>query len=93
MELIVRNAQLHNGPLVDIGIDGGKITAIEPHLPTSSQNEIDAGRAADNPRVCQRPVTRLQILLAATADPTAAGGAGVATLPGRGPRQTALHRR
>ena len=43
MELIVRNAQLHNGPLVDIGIDGGKITAIEPHLPTSSENEIDAG--------------------------------------------------
>lgn len=43
MELILRNAQLHNGPRVDIAIDGGKIAAIEPHLPATAQNEIDAG--------------------------------------------------
>jgi len=42
MELIVRNAQLHNGPRVDIAIDGGKITAIEPALTATAQNEIDA---------------------------------------------------
>ncbi len=43
MELILRNAQTHNGPRVDIAIDGGKITAIEPRIAASSQTEIDAG--------------------------------------------------
>lgn len=41
--LILRNAQTHNGPQVDIAIDGGKIVAIEPHLPTTAPTELDAG--------------------------------------------------
>lgn len=43
MDLILRNAQLHNGQRVDIAIDSGRIAAIEPHLPIAAEREIDAG--------------------------------------------------
>lgn len=43
MDLIVRNAQLHNGPRVDIAIDGRRIAAIDSHIPARGQREIDAG--------------------------------------------------
>ena len=41
--LILRNAQTHNGPRVDIAIDDGVIIAIEPHLPAIATTELDAG--------------------------------------------------
>ncbi|MBI3960355.1 MAG: amidohydrolase family protein [Chloroflexi bacterium] len=43
MDLILRNAQLHNGPQVDIAITGGRIAAIDAHLPTTAPTELDAG--------------------------------------------------
>lgn len=43
MDLILRNAQLHNGPQVDIAIEGGRIAAIQPHIPGVGATEIDAG--------------------------------------------------
>src|ERR1700722_992241 len=44
MDLIVRNARLSSvpeGPLVDIGVDAGRIVAIEPHL-TADAEAFDA---------------------------------------------------
>ncbi len=43
MDLIVRNANLANGRSgVDIGIDGGKVAAVEAGLAASARREIDA---------------------------------------------------
>ncbi len=43
MDLILRNAQLHSGPQVDIAIRDGRIAAIQPHFSGSGAAEIDAG--------------------------------------------------
>jgi cytosine deaminase len=44
MDVIVRRARLrHRDDLVDIGIAGGRIVAIESHLTESAAEEIDAG--------------------------------------------------
>ena len=43
MDIILRNAQLHDGPRVDIAMDRGKIAAIAPHILATGQTEIDAG--------------------------------------------------
>ena len=43
MDLIVRAARLrHRDGLADIGIDGGRIVALEPRLPGVARDEIDA---------------------------------------------------
>jgi len=43
MDLIIRNAKLRNDEVLkDIGIKGGKITAIETHIESSAKEEIDA---------------------------------------------------
>lgn len=43
MDLIIRNARLrHDKLLKDIGIEGGKIVAIETHIEDTSKEEIDA---------------------------------------------------
>jgi cytosine/creatinine deaminase len=43
MDLIVRGARLrHRDDLADIGIAGGRVVAIEPRLPGSTAEEIDA---------------------------------------------------
>jgi len=42
MNLILRNARLHNGATVDIGIDDGAITAVAPRLDASAARELDA---------------------------------------------------
>jgi cytosine deaminase len=50
MDLIIRNARLANGapeaPLVDIGIDNGRIAAVEPALPASGNTYDASGRLA-----------------------------------------------
>ena len=54
MDLIIRNAVLprsapkQNGP-VDIGIEGGRIVAVEPNLAASAREEIDAQGALVTP--------------------------------------------
>ncbi|AUT67906.1 MULTISPECIES: amidohydrolase family protein [Paraburkholderia] len=54
MDLIIRNAVLprsapkQNGP-VDIGIEGGRIVAVEPNLVASAREEIDAQGALVTP--------------------------------------------
>ncbi|MHB9838557.1 amidohydrolase family protein [Paraburkholderia terrae] len=54
MDLIIRNAVLprsapkQNGP-VDIGIEGGRIVAVEPNLAASTREEIDAQGALVTP--------------------------------------------
>jgi cytosine/creatinine deaminase len=52
-DLIVRNANLADGRTgMDIGIQGGKIIAVEPNLQAQSQEEIDAtGRLVSPPFV------------------------------------------
>ena len=42
MDLILRQARLMDGHLVDIGIVDGVITAIEPHLPQKGRRELAA---------------------------------------------------
>jgi cytosine deaminase len=43
MDLIIRRAALaHSHGLVDIGMEGGRIAAIEPHLQASGREEINA---------------------------------------------------
>ncbi|MBV8165337.1 MAG: amidohydrolase, partial [Alphaproteobacteria bacterium] len=49
MDLIIRNAQLLDQPagtLRDVGIQGGKIVAIEPSLTADAQNFDAGGRLA-----------------------------------------------
>jgi cytosine/creatinine deaminase len=47
MDLILRNARLHDGTTVDIGIAGGRIVAIEPGLAAVAAQELAAeGRLA-----------------------------------------------
>lgn len=41
MDLIIRNANL-NGEILDIGVNGDKITALEKHILKNADNEIDA---------------------------------------------------
>jgi cytosine/creatinine deaminase len=36
MDLVIRNSRVFGGPPVDIGIEGGKIVAIEPNLPADA---------------------------------------------------------
>ncbi|MCA9906891.1 MAG: hypothetical protein KC547_23710, partial [Anaerolineae bacterium] len=43
MHLILRNATHHDGARVDIGIEDGKITAIEAQIAATAAAEIDAG--------------------------------------------------
>ncbi|MDR1885815.1 MAG: amidohydrolase family protein, partial [Synergistaceae bacterium] len=54
MDMIVRNARIHRRgglrresgeelPTCDIGVEGGRITAIEPRIGASAEKEIDAG--------------------------------------------------
>ncbi|MCB0114401.1 MAG: amidohydrolase family protein [Caldilineaceae bacterium] len=43
MHLILRNATHHDGARVDIGIEDGKITAIEAQIAATAVAEIDAG--------------------------------------------------
>ena len=43
MDLVLRNAQLHNGPRVDIAIEDGRIAAVEARFPGIGAAEIDAG--------------------------------------------------
>lgn len=52
-DLIIRNAQLRRrAGLVDVGVAGGVITAIEPHIAGSAVREIDAaGRLVTEPLV------------------------------------------
>jgi cytosine/creatinine deaminase len=50
MELIIRRAALaHSRELVDIGMDAGRIVAIEPHLAAHAREEIDAAGALVTP--------------------------------------------
>lgn len=42
MDLIIRQARLHDGRIVDIGISGGYISAIEPTLSTTALTELAA---------------------------------------------------
>ncbi|NKK57652.1 amidohydrolase family protein [Rhizobium leguminosarum bv. viciae] len=53
LDLIVRNANLPDGRKgIDIGIQGGKIIAVEPNLQAQAQEEIDAtGRLVSPPFV------------------------------------------
>ncbi|MGV4792065.1 amidohydrolase family protein [Rhizobium sp. F40D2] len=53
LDLIVRNANLPDGRTgIDIGIQGGKIIAVEPNLQAQAQEEIDAtGRLVNPPFV------------------------------------------
>ena len=56
MELIVRNARLSSAPeapLVDIGVEGGQIVAIEPHLAADAA-EFDAEGLSRLRRVSSR---------------------------------------
>ena len=44
MDVILRNASLPDGRLhIDIGIENGRIAAVEPHLAASAAQEIDVG--------------------------------------------------
>jgi cytosine deaminase len=43
MDLVLRNATLPDGRLVDIAIDGARIAAVEPALPQRGAREIDVG--------------------------------------------------
>lgn len=43
MDLVFRNATLADGRRVDIGIDGGRIAAVEPALAQQGAREIDVG--------------------------------------------------
>ncbi|MGK9231846.1 amidohydrolase family protein [Inquilinus limosus] len=53
MDLVLRNANLPDGRTgIDIGIDGGRIAAVEPHLAAEAGQEIDAtGRLVTPPFV------------------------------------------
>ena len=52
-DLIIRNANLPDGRQgIDIGLAGGKITAIEKNLPTSTGQEIDATGRLVSPPLC-----------------------------------------
>lgn len=74
MDLVLRNAQLHNGPRVDIAIEDGRASRrSEARFPGVRSSRKSTRRAADHPRLCQRPVARLQIFLAASADATPSG--------------------
>jgi cytosine/creatinine deaminase len=42
MDIIIRQAKLHRGSIVDISVDKGIITQISPHLPQPAQTEIAA---------------------------------------------------
>ena len=44
MDIIIRQARLHDGRTVDIGISDGHITAIEPILSTSAPTELAAAQ-------------------------------------------------
>lgn len=44
MDLILRQARLHDGRMVDIGIDNGRITALEPALAASAPMELAAAQ-------------------------------------------------
>ncbi|MEM7114950.1 MAG: amidohydrolase family protein [Chloroflexota bacterium] len=44
MDLILRQARLMDGTVVDIGIEAGKITAVSPNLPQSAPSELDANQ-------------------------------------------------
>lgn len=43
MDLIIRQARLHNGYIVDIGVSDGHITAIEPALAITAPTDLHAG--------------------------------------------------
>lgn len=43
MELILRDGRLPSGEAVDIGLEGGMIRAMEPHLTAEAAQEIDLG--------------------------------------------------
>lgn len=50
MDLIIRRAALAGArELVDIGMDAGRIAAIEPHLSAAAREELDAGGALVTP--------------------------------------------
>jgi cytosine deaminase len=50
MDLIVRAARLrHRQGLADVGIEGGRIVAIEPRLPGAARDEIDAAGRITTP--------------------------------------------
>src|SRR5215475_3305423 len=53
MDLIIRNANLPDGRAgIDIGVEGGRIVAVEPKLPAKAPREIDAtGRLVSPPFV------------------------------------------
>jgi len=53
MDLIIRNANLSDGRRgIDIGVEGGRIAAVEPKLPATAPREIDAtGRLVSPPFV------------------------------------------
>ena len=49
MDIIIRQARLHDGRTVDIGISNGHITAIEPTLSASASTEVAANQCLTLP--------------------------------------------
>ena len=65
VDLILRNARLLDGQIVDIGMEDGGIVRLEPDLEASAKEETRRWERPHPPRFRQRATPRLQGVLAA----------------------------